>query len=172
VALIATLGQDGKANLATLAEIFNVSIKEPVIIGIAIRGETYSHELIAARREFTVNFPSHELLPTVDGVGHVSGRDCAKFERFGLTPLPALHVAPPLVAECPLNLECRVISDQPVGDHRLILGEVLAEHVDADKVIADRPDLNALRFVSYAFGEYWGQARRLGKKGFSIIPTF
>ena len=54
--------------------------------------------------------------------------------RFNLTPLPSKYVQPPIIAECPVNLECRVVEFHHVGDHDLFIGEVLLEHVDEDKV--------------------------------------
>jgi flavin reductase (DIM6/NTAB) family NADH-FMN oxidoreductase RutF len=41
----------------------------------------------------------------IEDVGNCPGRDVAKFEKFGLTPIPAKHVAAPLIAECSANLE-------------------------------------------------------------------
>ena len=88
--------------------------------------------------------------------GSASGRQVDKFERFGLTALPSSVVKPPLIAECPVNLECRVIDMQVVGDHDLFLGEVAAQHVDRDildstgRIAVDR--LDAFAFV---LGEFW-----------------
>jgi len=41
-------------------------------------------------------------------------------------------VKPPLIAECPINIECKLLSVQPVGDHDLFLGEAVAQHMDED----------------------------------------
>ncbi len=167
-ALICSVDEDGKPNIVTLGECFNLSIARPVIIGIAIRTATYSHGLIRQQGEFTVNLPGPELLAQVDGVGSVSGRDCDKFERFGLTPLPAQKVAPPIIAECPLNLECKVLAEHEVGDHQLFLGGVLVEHVDADKLGEDgKPDPDALDMLIYANNTYFAGGPRLGTHGFT-----
>jgi len=167
-ALITSVDEEGRPNIVTLGECFNVSIARPVIVGIAIRTATHSHGLIRARGEFTVNLPTTELLKQVDGIGSVSGRDCDKFEEFGLTPLPATKVAPPLIAECPLNLECRVLSEQEVGDHQLFLGEVLAEHVDTDRLGDDgRPDPRKLDMLIYAANNYFAAGDWLGPHGLS-----
>jgi flavin reductase (DIM6/NTAB) family NADH-FMN oxidoreductase RutF len=48
-----------------------------------------------------------------------------KFKKFGLTPAPAERVAPPLVAECFANLECRVIDTHLVNKFNLFILEVL-----------------------------------------------
>ena len=40
------------------------------------------------------------------------GEDIDKFKTFGLTPVPAKKVTPPLIAECLANIECRVAGRQ------------------------------------------------------------
>ena len=130
--LVTSVDAAGKANIITLGETFNLSIRSPVIVGIAIAPERYSHQLIREQGEFGVNLPSASLLPQVLQVGSMSGRDCDKFAAIGLTPLPATHVKPPLIAECPVNIECRLLFVQTIGDHDLFAGEVLAHHVDPD----------------------------------------
>ena len=168
-ALIASVDGTGKPNIVTLGECFNVSIREPIIVGIAIRTATYSHGLIRNRGEFTVNLPTVDLLEKVDGIGMVSGRECDKFKRFGLTPLPAHKVAPPLIAECPVNLECKVLSEQAVGDHQLFLGEVLVQHVDADKLDADgQPDPRKMGMFVFALQAYLGVGPVIGHLGLSV----
>jgi flavin reductase (DIM6/NTAB) family NADH-FMN oxidoreductase RutF len=75
------------------------------------------------------------MVNEVQGCGRCSGRDgIDKFARFNLTPLPSKYVKPPIIAECPVNLECRVVAFHHVGDHDLFIGEVLLEHVDEVKV--------------------------------------
>jgi len=59
------------------------------------------------------------------GVGNCSGRDVDKFAAFALTPTPAKKVAPPLVAECFANLECKVADTRLVTSHNLFILEVL-----------------------------------------------
>ena len=87
---------------------------------------------------------------------------------FGLTPLPADEVRPPLIAECPVNLECQVLDVHTIGDHDLFLGQVVAMHVDesvldeAGEIVADRLDM-----LVYVTGEYWSGGERLARHGFS-----
>lgn len=158
--LITSVDAAGRPNIITLGEVFNLSISKPVIVGIAIAPARYSHELISASGEFVVNLPPAELVERVIGCGRCSGRDTNKFERFGLTPVPATHVAPPLIAECPVNIECRVLCVQSIGDHDLFQGEVLAHHLspelldDEGRLVPER--LSAVVFAHwclFAMGE-------------------
>ena len=77
----------------------------------AITTGAWNHSWQALRRtrDCVIAIPPAEMIDTVVDVGMCSGRDVDKFDRFGLTPLPASRVAPPLVAECLANIECRVV---------------------------------------------------------------
>jgi flavin reductase (DIM6/NTAB) family NADH-FMN oxidoreductase RutF len=133
--LVVSVDAKGKPNIITLGEIFNLSIWNPVWVGIAINKARYSYGLIKEQGEFTVNLPKATMVDKVRGCGSCSGRDgIDKFARFNLTPLPSKYVKPPIIAECPVNLECRVVGFHHVGDHNLFIGEVLSEHVDEDAV--------------------------------------
>ncbi len=166
--LITSIDEDGRANVLTLGEVFNVSIAKPVILGIAIAKPRYSHKLITATREYVVNLPTAAMVLTVDRCGSVSGRDVDKFAEFGLTAVPATKVAPPLIAECPVSIECRVLEIQEIGDHDLLLGEVLAEHVAEEALDEDGQVLvDKLDPLCYQHSEYWSCGERLGRHGLS-----
>jgi len=168
-ALVTCVDEAGKPNIITLAEVFNISIREPVILGIAIRPATYSHGLISQTREYVVNFPTSRMIEQVDRCGTVSGRSGVdKFAAFGLTPVPADEVQPPLIAECPVNVECKVLDVQTIGDHDLFTGEVAAVHVDQDKLDADGKILvDRLSAFAYIEGQYWSMGERIGRHGFT-----
>ncbi len=168
-ALIVSADRDGKPNIMTAGECFNIGLKRPAIIGIALRKATYTHSLISDTLEFTANLPTAAILQKVDGVGMVSGRNgLDKFARFGLTPLPSQCVTPPIIRECPVNLECKVLNIQEVGDHDLFIGEVLYMHADADKVGTNqRLQVDKLDGFLFAEWEYYKIGEKLGNFGFS-----
>ena len=161
-ALITSVDADGKPNIITLGEVFNISIAEPVIIGIAIRKERYSHALISWSREYVVNLPTRSITEEVWLCGGMSGRDEDKFEKTDLTPLAATRVKPPLIGECPINIECEVIGIQEIGDHDLFLGKAVAQHVDEEmldsngKIIVEKLDGFAL-----VLGEFWSFGEKI-----------
>ncbi|MBN2452498.1 MAG: flavin reductase family protein [Lentisphaeria bacterium] len=161
--LIVSVDASGRPNIITLGEVFNLSIGNPVWVGLSIRAATYSHGLIREQGEFTVNLPSTSLLEAVVGCGRCSGRDGVdKFARFGLTPLASRHVRPPIVAECPVNLECRLVGFHHVGDHDLFIGDVIAEHVDETMLGPDgKPDSAKLDPLILLRGGFWGIGPKL-----------
>ncbi len=167
-ALVTSVREDGRPNIITLGEVFNISIAKPVILGIAIAKPRYSHELISATREYVVNLPTSAMVETVDRCGSVSGRDVDKFTEFGLTPVAADKVRPPLIAECPISVECRVLDIQEIGDHDLFLGEVLAEHVAEDALDeSGRVLVEKLDPLCHMHSEFWSCGEALGRHGFS-----
>ena len=66
----------------------------------------------------------------MDCGGVLSGAKIDKSAAFGLTPLPAARVRAPLVAECPLNFECRVVDAGPVNKYDLFVLEVVQAWTD------------------------------------------
>ena len=112
---------------------------QPPMVGISIRPGRYSAEMLKANGEFVVNLPDQRLLWAVDRCGMISGRDVDKWHESTLTPIPAEKVKPPLVAQCPVNMECVVRQVIPLGSHDLYLGEMVALHADDDGPRRERP---------------------------------
>jgi flavin reductase (DIM6/NTAB) family NADH-FMN oxidoreductase RutF len=169
-ALITSIDAKGGANIITLGEVFNISVREPVILGIAIRPATYSHGLISETKEFAINLPTVDLLEKVDRCGTVSGRSGKdKFREIGLTPVPSTRIRPPCIEECPVNIECEVLDILRVGDHDLFLGNVVAMRVDEDKLDEKGDILNeTLDPIVYITGQYWSIGRPIGALYFSV----
>ncbi len=166
--LVTTIDRNGNPNIITLGEIYNLSIRKPVIVGLGIAPQRYSHQLLCQCREFVVNLPTSALLDKVLACGNVSGRDERdKFAMAGLTPLPAQKVKPPLIAECPINLECRLLDDpERIGDHDLFKGELLIEHIDA-ALIDENGELRTeqLDMLIFARWTFWTAGKKIGDRG-------
>ena len=79
----------------------------------------------------------------------------SEFQESGLTPVPATIVRAPLVAESPVNMECRVLQIVPLpeSDYTLVLGRVLLFHVDPAILGREgRVDSAALRAIGRMAG--------------------
>lgn len=122
---------EGINNVMTAAWQTPIS-KEPPLVGVSIAPKRYTHELIEASGDFVVNVPTAAILEQVHGCGKVSGREEDKFVKFELTALPAKKVAAPLIGECIAHLECRLYERLTIGDHTLIVGEVIAASVEEE----------------------------------------
>jgi len=118
--------------------------------------------------EFVVNIPTMEILKEADLCGVVSGKDVDKFSETGLTPQPAEIVKPPLISECPVNIECVVKDRIPLGVHDLFLGRVVRVHVEEGIVDEkERIDFTKVSPFVYNQGEYWSLHKRIGLHGFA-----
>jgi flavin reductase (DIM6/NTAB) family NADH-FMN oxidoreductase RutF len=156
-------------NIITLAWVGTVC-SDPPLVGIAVRPERHSHHLIEEHGEFVVNIPGEDLLEATDRCGQLSGRDVDKFAATGLTPQPASEVKTPLIAECRVNMECKVRQKLELGAHDLFLGEVVAVHVE-EAYLDDagrRVDYGKVKPFVLTFAEYRGLTEPLGDYGFSV----
>ena len=156
----------GRANLITIGAVAPACARPPTL-GIAVTPLRYSYELIRNAREYVVNIPTVELAAAVDFCGSVSGRDLDKFQATGLTPLPGRRVSSPVVAECPINLECRVAKVAELGSHDFFFGEIVAVQVSED-VINEKKALDPNLFHLYVGvrGTYRTVGEDLGSYGF------
>ena len=145
-----------------------VDCSDPPALHVSIRPSRFSHRMIEESGCFTVNVPTSALARQVDLCGAVSGRDGDKFARAGLTPADGEAVAAPIVAECPVNFECRVVKVVPLGVHDMFIGEIVARRADASLVTGGRVDYSKMPLVVYVGGEYWSLGERLGVHGFSM----
>ncbi len=154
-----------RPNIITLAWVGTVC-SDPPAIGIGVRPERYSHGLIVQHGEFVVNLPRADQVGVVDYCGQVSGRDVDKWAMCSLTPAAAHKIRTPLIAECPLALECQVTHRIALGVHDLIIGEVLSVQVD-EQILAEHGavDYEKASLMAYAGGTYWSLGDLLGRYG-------
>ncbi len=122
--VLLTTARKGRANVMTMSWHMMVEF-EPPLVACVVSSANYSFAALRANGECMIAIPPVKLARKVVGVGNCSGRDVDKFAAFGLTPTPAKKVAPPLVAECFANLECKVVDTHLVTSHNLFILEVL-----------------------------------------------
>lgn len=149
---------DGRANFMTAAWCGIASSKPPAI-SVAIRGERHTLKGIRANAEFSINVPSAIMVEEVDFCGIYSGRKVDKSTVFDLFDGDLKHT--PLVASCPVNLECRLRHTLDLGAHTLIVGEVIQTHVNESCLTDGKPDATKVDPLVYAMGT--GSYHRLGE---------
>lgn len=158
---IVSVDSAGTIDIMTASWVSLVS-KTPPTIALSLHHGRQSYANIQQSGVFTVNVIPGSQVVAGDYCGLVSGRDVDKLAATDLTPHAALHVAAPLLAESPLNLECQVTNEVAIGDYRLLLGEVLEIHIDAAACREGGYDAAVIDPLVYLGGlrEYW----RLGEK--------
>ncbi len=147
--LLVSQDAEGKPNAMTIGWCTLGTIWGKPIMSVLVRPSRYTYGLMEVTNDFTVNVGSRELLSAVAFCGRESGRDVDKFDHLGLTAVPSQHVKSPIIGECVIHYECKVVhkhdlipenlaseivaSAYPNGDfHRVYHGEVVAAYADED----------------------------------------
>lgn len=166
--VLVTSKTEGSApNIVTIAWT-GIMNSEPPILYIGVNPTRYSHKLIKDSGEFVINIPSVDQVKQVDYCGLVSGEKVDKFKETGFTTTTASFVKTPLITECPVNLECKVLQTLNLGSHDAFIAEILAVHYNEDVLDQKgRPDIDLIRPYSYSLREYRLVADKIGTFGFS-----
>ncbi|MCM1533569.1 MAG: flavin reductase family protein [Corallococcus sp.] len=170
--VMATVGDMQNSNIITIAWT-GVVCSQPARVYISVRHERHSYEILKNSGEFVINFVSERLLAACDYCGIRSGRDIDKFAEMKLTKTAASVVSAPLIAESPVNMECKVFSVLDLGSHDMFLADVVAVHVD-DEIMTDdgKIDYVKAKLVNYQHGEYYAIGRHLGRFGYAAQRKF
>ena len=162
VVLVTTKGKNTGPNIITLAWVGVVN-SDPPMVSISIRPDRFSYQLLKETGEFCVNVPDAGLVREVDVCGLTSGKTADKFALTGLTPVKAAEVAPPLIQQCPVNLECRVVKTLLLGSHELFIGEILAVHRD-EAILNEKGKIASGGFDPLAYCPGMRDYRKVGEK--------
>lgn len=126
--LVTCAGQDGRANVITIAWLIPVSVRPPLLT-MAVRRERYSYGLIVESGEFVVHAVPFDRAREALFCGRRSGRDVDKVAVLGLKTAPGRVVDVPILPEVGAAfLECRVREEVEAGDHVLFIAEVVAAY--------------------------------------------
>jgi len=147
-----------------------ITCTNPAMCYISLRPQRHSYPLIKELGEFCINLTTAELAFAVDWCGVKSGKDVDKFKEMKLTPVPAQFIAAPMIAQSPLNLECRVTQIIPLGSHDMFLAEILAVHATKKYLNpqTDALNLNSTHLLCFSHGKYYQLGEFKGKFGFSV----
>lgn len=160
----------GEENIITIAWTGIVN-SEPPITYVSVRKSRFSHDIIAREKEFVINLTTKDLVKAADFCGVRSGRDLDKFQEMGLTKEKADIVGCPMIAESPVNLECKVLEVKEYPTHDMFLAEIVAVHADESLLDENgRFALERAKLIAYSHGEYYGLTQHpLGRFGFSVM---
>ena len=162
--LVAVKTGEGSANVLTVAWA-GIVAGNPPIMALEIGGNHYSTPFIEQERCFSVNVPRSDQVVEADYCGLVSGRkDPDKPATCDWTMIPATQISAPLIAECPLNFECRLVDEVKTANGRFYLAEIVETHADEDVLVDGK--ISALALDPLIFtpdGYYHRLGARVGK---------
>jgi len=170
VVLISTRNPDGTANLAPMSSAWWLG--DQCMLGMNTGSQTTINLL--RERECVLNLPSPELAGAVDRLALLTGASTMsphkvekgyryepdKFGAAGLTPSAADVVAAPLVAECPIQLECEQVSAAPFnhGSSTAHTVRVVRSHADEQLIVPGTSHIDPRRWdpLIMKFCEFFG----------------
>ena len=165
---LVTCGEGADANVLTVAWTGIVATKPPKTY-ISLRPERHSYNIIKESGCFVINLPTAQMARTVDLCGVKTGAKVNKLALCKLETLPAKVVAAPLLAACPISLECKVVSITPMGSHHMFLADIVSVAVDPKMVDrTGRLMIERCGLLAYAHGTYFELGKALGTFGFSV----
>lgn len=168
--VMVSCGSGEEKNIITIAWTGIINSNPPLTY-VSVRKSRHSHKLIADSGEFVINLVNEPLTFAADYCGVKSGRELDKFEKLKLSAIPAEKLDCPMIAEAPVNLECRVREIREYPSHDMFVAEIVNVHADEELVDEKgKIDFAAAGLVAYVHGEYLGvKSNPLGSFGYSVM---
>lgn len=140
IAMVSSLGENGIANVAPMSSVSIASVMPPVLsFSVSTRRRRNGEKKdtlrnIEFRKEYVISVPCTEGMgEAMNHAGKEYPPEVSEFEAVGLTPVAASLVNAPLIAQAPINFECKLLQIIEFGSHpsvsSLVLGQVLKVHI-------------------------------------------
>lgn len=171
-ALLVGANVDGMPNFMTVAWAGIVN-QTPPMLSVAIRRKRYTYRGIDENQTFSVNIPSVNQVKETDYCGLVSGAKNDKVAVCGFSVFYGKLKTAPLIKQCPVNLECRLVQKMDFKTHVLCIGQIEEVHVDDDCLTNGKPDVEKVRplvftsgseYAYYCLGEKLAAGFQVGKE--------
>ena len=156
-------------NLITISWTGTINTNPPMLY-VSIRPERHSYKIIKESGEFVINLTTKSMAFATDWCGVKSGKDYNKFKEMKLTAIPATHINCPMIAESPINIECRVTQIIPLGSHDMFMAEVINVHASSEFLdpITGAFDMQKAELIAYSHGNYYELGQQIGRFGHSV----
>lgn len=153
---------DGKPNFM-MAAWCGVVNHVPPMVTVAVRPSRHTERGIVEHGVFSLNIPRADLVARADYCGLVSGSRADKSEVF--QSVTGVLEAAPIIVECPLALECRLIQTHGLPTHNLHVGEVVEVHAEEACLVEGVPEMSRVDPLVYSItdGNYWRVGPRVGR---------
>jgi len=164
VGLVTSIGRNGQ-NIMSAEWSYYVSWA-PALINVHIAGKSAGAgkatlENISETMEFGVNVAAEDQNVFASISGGSSGHDVDKISvlrEMGAQFYKARKIGAPMLSGAALNAECRVKQIVDMGDHAMVVGEVV-EIVSHD----------AIRPLAYSFGKYYRLGEQIHKPEQAVL---
>jgi len=154
-AVIVTAQAKGRENAMAVAWHTSISFKPP-LYGIVVSPKRFTYQLIIDSKEFGINFLPFKAVELVASVGSSSGQKIDKFHRFNIAKDKSVKTTVPILKDAYAAYECKLVDDRSYGDHRWLVGEVVAVHVMKEAFAPEAIlDLNKVSPVLYLGSDHY-----------------
>ncbi|MFN3346411.1 MAG: flavin reductase family protein, partial [Candidatus Bipolaricaulaceae bacterium] len=127
-AFLVSVDAQGRPNAMTIGwALLGTAWYHPVLL-ILVRPSRYTHACLLHSGEFTVNVPFAGMRKELEFCGEKSGREVDKFQELGLRWERGREVSVPVLVDCDLIYECRVVSRVDLVPEHILSGEVLGRY--------------------------------------------
>jgi flavin reductase (DIM6/NTAB) family NADH-FMN oxidoreductase RutF len=158
---------DGKPNYITVA---HVGIMDPGAVSLGLNKVHYTNRGIKENKTFSVNIPSVAIVKETDCCGLKSGKDNNKAALF--KTFYGLLKNAPMIEECKVNMECRLIKTVDFPNHDVFVGKIVTSYCDDSVLTNGVLDLEKLQPILfsmqtrnyYSIGEKLAKAWSIGKE--------
>ncbi len=169
---ITSVSEGGVVNLAPFSFFNLLSYDPPYVMfsaGVheADGGRKDTVVNVETTGEFVYSMATWAQKDQMNETGRIVERGVDELTAAGLEPLPSRLVRPPRVKGSPVHFECRLHrivtlpGRTPIADHQLVIGQVVAVHIDDAALTADgRVDVPRIKPIA-----------RLGYQDYAAVET-
>jgi flavin reductase (DIM6/NTAB) family NADH-FMN oxidoreductase RutF len=161
---------DGRANFMAVGWVSRVNFNPPMM-AVALGKFHYTNGGIHKNKAFSVNIPGIALMEKVDYCGIVSGEKTDKSKIFDVFygELPAA----PMIRECPISLECRLVDTVDLPTNSMFIGEIVGAYSEERYLTEGKPDIKKISPFTLTMPDnnYWKIGENAGK-AWSIGKNF
>ena len=193
ICLASTIDKEGQVNLSPFSYFNLFSMNPPICIfspSRRVRDNTTKHTLENLKEvpECVINIVNYAMVQQVSLSSCEYPKNINEFAKAGFTQIPSDLVAPPRVAESPIQLECTVAQiialGEKAGAGNLVLAEIKKIHIAESVLNANNKiDQAKLDLVARLGGDWYARINeqnlfevtkpntQLGM-GFDMLPKF
>ncbi len=153
---------ENRPNFMALGWLTRVNF-EPPMLGVAVSQGHASHKAILETGEFSVNFPTVEMVEMTDYVGLVSGKRVDKSNLFNLFYGELKNA--PMISECPLTMACKLVKTVELPTNSFFIGEIVGAYSEERFLINNMPDIKKINpfLLTMPDNGYWSVGELIGR---------
>ena len=130
-----------RPNFLAVAWVTRVNYKPPMM-AVALGKTHFTNPGIRATKAFSINVPGVDLVEKTDYCGIASGKNADKAALF--TVFKGEVTGAPMIEECRLCMECRLIQTVDLPADELFIGEIIGAYADESCLTDGIPDVRKI----------------------------